>query len=458
MRDGGSRQAATGEGAGPLGILAGAGSFPLEIAAAVSGRGRAVHVVAIDGFAAPEAARFPGERVGLGQVGRMLRSFRRADCREIVIAGGLQRPDLTRLRPDWGLIRHLPTLLRLTRGGDDSVLRRVVQFLERQGFVVRGAGDVAPELLAEAGPMSRRRPEADHGLAIARAVAAMQALGGFDIGQAVVATAERVIAVESARGTDALLAALGPDGAAAGAGVGGVLVKLAKPGQELRVDLPAIGPQTIVRAAAAGLMGIAVSAGRAIVLERQVLVAEADQAGLFVHGIAPAAEDDAGPALAAVDPFRLKPLTVLARRAPTPSERQDILMARQLMPVLASQSLGAAAIIAGRHVLAVAAGLAVPAMIHLVGRDSQWGRRAFKAQLGTLVIDLGQADGGQPGEGQPAASEVHLTRDVFAAAHAAGLAGVVCLGMAIPESRRAEVIGWANDARMFLLAEEAAHG
>ncbi|MFM9940638.1 MAG: LpxI family protein [Hyphomicrobiaceae bacterium] len=443
----------SGHAAGPLGILAGAGSYPLEIAAAVTGRGRPVHVVAIDGFAAPETALYPCERVGLGQLGRMLASFRRAACLELVIAGGLRRPDLTRIKPDWGVIRHLPSILQLTRGGDDSVLRRVVQFFEKQGFVVRGAADVAPELLAGAGPIASRRPDGLQLKAIARAVAALRTLGAFDVGQAAVATPERVVALESVRGTDAMLAALGPGGAADGAARDGVLVKLAKPGQEMRVDLPAIGPTTIEGAVAAGLAGLAVSAGQAIVLERAQLVAQADQAGLFVQGLdMPPLSGDL-PSATFVDPYKLTPLSVLARRAPTPWERRDIGIGRQLAVALAKLDLGRAAVVAGEHVLAVSASLDVPTMLALIGRDSQWGRRLFKSQLGTLVLDLGQRS-----QETPTDLDGLVSLEVFAAAKAARLAGVVCLGAKLPEARRDEIIGWANDARLYLLAEESLHG
>lgn len=450
MREADAGIAETGRDAGPLGILAGAGAFPIEIAGAVLGRGRTVHIVALDGFAEPETTAFPHEKVGLGQVARILRSFRRAGCREIVIAGGLRRPDLTRLKPDWGLVRYLPTILSLTRGGDDSVLRRVVRFFEQQGFAVRGATDVAPELLAPAGPLGALTPNSAELAAIKRAARAIRVLGAFDIGQAAVATSERVIAIESVRGTDALLASLA--GSLSGIAKGGVLVKLAKPGQEMRVDLPAIGPRTVDGATAAGLSGVAIGAGEAIVLDRSKLSAQSDAAGLFVYGLpkAAGAEDLAAPA--PLDPHAMRPLAVLARRAPTPSERSDVYIGRQLIHVLARESLGRAAVISGHHVLAIATELDIPAMLANIGRDSQWGRRVFKPRIGTLVIDLG------PGDGETAAlSESLLSLEVFAAVKDARLAGVAVLGGRIPEQRRADVIGWANDARLFLLAEEATH-
>lgn len=436
---------------GPLGILAGAGAYPIEIAEAVSQRGRGVHIVAIDGFADAATARFPHERVGLGQVGRMLASLRRAGCRDMVIAGGLRRPDLTKLRPDWGLVRFLPTIIGLTRGGDDSVLRRVVRFFEGQGFIVRGAADVAPELLATTGPLGLRVPDADDEVAIRSAARAIQALGPFDIGQAAVATRDGVVALETTRGTDALLAALASDGAAAGQAHGGVLVKLAKPGQELRVDLPAIGPRTVEGAVAAGLKGIAVGAGHAIVLQRSAMSEAADRAGLFVQGIDPSNVQAGLP----IDPAEVPQtaLRVVSRRAPTPAERRDVAIGRRLMGVVAREDLGRAAIVAGEHVLAVSGMLDPVAMIRATGRDSQWGRRLFKSQIGTLLIDVGARQGA-------ASADVAglLSLETFTAARDGGLAGIACLGGGLPAERREEIVGWAKDARIFLLVEEAADG
>ena len=427
-------------GHGPLGILAGAGALPIEIAASVNVRGRAVHLVAIAGFAENEIADFPHEWVTLGQIGGMLASFRRAGCREIVIAGGLRRPDILRTRPDLGALRHMPTILSLTRGGDDSLLRRVVRFFEGQGFIVRGAGEMAPELLAAGGPAGRRTPTDAELHSVAKAARAIRALGRFDVGQAAVATTDGVVAIETARGTDALLAVLAAGGAASGSGRGGVLVKLAKPGQELRVDLPAIGPRTIDGAVKAGLAGIAVEAGRTIVLERGATRTAADEAGIFLYGLEEAVSSDLPPL---ADLAAMRPLSVLARRAPTPRERRDNAIGRQLLDVMRREDLGRAAVIAGEHVLAVSGQLDVATMLRTLGRDAQWGRRWFRRRIGSLALRL---DGGE---------DSVLTLETFQAAADARLAGIVCDGGTIPSARLAEVAGWANDARMFLMAEVA---
>lgn len=435
----------------PLGILAGGGQFPIDIAEATLRRGRQVHFVALDGFADQDRiSGYPHERVGLGQVGRILSSFRRAGCRELIIAGTLQRPNLLRLRIDAGFLRHLPTVAKLTRGGDDSVLRRVVRFFEGEGFAVRGVPDIAPELLAGAGDLGSVRATAEQRRAIERASGAIAAFGPFDIGQAVVATPDRIVAIESTRGTDAMLAELGPDGVGAGAGSGGVLVKLAKPGQELRVDLPAIGLKTVQRASAAGLAGIAVGAGAAVVLERERMGAEANHAGLFVTGVTDTAVSDRVSASTVTrwtpdDIARLSPLQPLARRVPTPSDRRDISISREVLEVMRREGAGRAAVVAREHVLLVAGALPVAPLLAPLGQRHHWGLRAFRSRIGTLALDLTGLD--------DSTVEATFQIDVFRAARDARLAGLICVGRTIPAGLRDTWAGWSNDGMLFLMGE-----
>ena len=229
-----------------IGILAGGGRLPLMIAESVVARGGSVHIVAIEGEADPEIARFPHTWVNWGQIGRMVATLRARRADQLVIAGGVNRPDLWRIRPDVGFFMSLPQIVSLLAGGDDSVLTRVVRFFEAKGLSVRGVHEVAPDLLAGAGRMggvalSEREAEADAELGFA----VRAALGVVDAGQAVVVAHGEVLAIEGAEGTDAMLQRVAALPAAAiGAGARGVLAKGPKPGQELRVDMPAIGPRT----------------------------------------------------------------------------------------------------------------------------------------------------------------------------------------------------------------------
>lgn len=266
-----------------LGIIAGGGTLPVRLAETCRARGRAHLVIALEGQADPSA--YPGSslvRLRLGALGAALTRLRAEEVGEVVMAGPVRRPSLAELRPDLQGVRFLARhALKLKRLGDDGLLRVLIGEFERQGFRVVGAAEVLDDLLAPPGVWTRRRPDPQDRADIARAAAVLDALGPLDVGQACVAQQGLVLGIEAIEGTAALL------GRCAGlrrAGGGGVLVKLAKPGQEARVDLPTIGPDTVSQAVEAGLAGIAVEAGRALALERREVIAEADAAGLFVLG------------------------------------------------------------------------------------------------------------------------------------------------------------------------------
>jgi DUF1009 family protein len=196
---------------------------------------------------------------------------------------------LSELRLDWGTIRVMRSLLAAFRGGDDHLLSGVSRIFERDGFRLVGIKDVAPDLLMPEGCLTRTVPDSSQNADIAKGRALLQALSPFDIGQAAVVIDGHVVAVEDIGGTDALLAhvaRLRAQGAIRARPGRGVLVKAPKSGQDLRFDLPTLGPRTIEGVAAASLAGIAVVAGNTIVAESQAMIEAADKAGLFVTGLA----------------------------------------------------------------------------------------------------------------------------------------------------------------------------
>ncbi len=267
-----------------IGVVAAGGSIPGAVCDAALAKGIDVHVVALKGQADPALSRFPHRWVRLGQVGHMLAALRETRCRDIVIVGSLRRPDLWKTGVDFGLLRNLPTILSLTRGGDDTVLKRVVRFFEGQGFRVRGAHEIAPALLAPGGPFGGVVPSREDEQDISHALALLAVLGPFDVGQAVVVARGHVLAVEAAEGTDEMLKRCGTLRQWGGRKRAGVLVKAPKPGQELRVDMPVIGPRTVELAAAAGLAGIAVALGKVMIADQADMVSLADSHHIFVTG------------------------------------------------------------------------------------------------------------------------------------------------------------------------------
>ena len=273
-----------------VGILAGGGPLPAAVARAVLAQGRAVFIVAFQDFAEPEVvAPFPHEVIRLAAAGQILAALRRHSCRELVLIGPVRRPALRDLRPDTEGARILARVGRALFGGDDGLLGALVRVLGEEGFVVRGAHEFLHEALAQPGPLGRHAPDHQAEADIARGVAVVRALGRLDVGQGCIVQDGLVLAVEALEGTDRMIER------AAGLrqpGPGGVLVKLVKPGQERRADLPTIGPRTIEGAAAAGLRGIAIEAGGTLLTDRAGCIVAADRLGLFMTGIDPAALTD----------------------------------------------------------------------------------------------------------------------------------------------------------------------
>lgn len=262
--------------------------MPAIIAEAALARGDRVHVVGIEGFAGDNISKYPHDIVGIGQVGRLLDALKRNDCKQIVIVGVVRRPNLREVKIDMGAIANMASILSWTVGGDNSMLSAIVSLFEEKGFQVLGAHEVAPGILAAPGPLARHKPAKEDMDDIRTGLEVVAALGAHDVGQAAVVSRKYVLAVEAAEGTDNMLercVGMRPWGAGALRGRHGVLVKSAKPGQDRRIDLPAIGPETVRRAAEAGLAGIAVVAGDVMIAEREETVKLANRTGLFVYGI-----------------------------------------------------------------------------------------------------------------------------------------------------------------------------
>lgn len=266
--------------AGTLGIIAGGGPMPARLAAAAVASGRRVFVLGLEGHVdAPSIAPFPHRIVRIGAAGEALAALRGAGVDELVLLGPVKRPSLLTLMPDAEGARILARIGRAAFAGDDGLLAAVVRVLEEEGFRVRGAQEVMAGLAAPEGVLGRVAPSAAAEADILRGVAVARALGAVDVGQAVVVQQGIVLGVEAAEGTDALLArcaGLRRDGPP------GVLVKLAKPGQEARADLPTVGVRTVQGAAEAGLAGIALEAGLTLMPEREATIAAADRLGLFL--------------------------------------------------------------------------------------------------------------------------------------------------------------------------------
>jgi DUF1009 family protein len=278
-----------GEGLGAVGIVAGGGALPAAVARSLEAQGRRPVVFAITGYCDNETVAGRAHHwIELGRLGRLLRLLRSEGCGDVVLLGSLVRPALSELRLDWRTLRAMPALVRAFRGGDDHLLTGVASIFESEGFNLVGVRDLVPELTVPAGLVTRRGPDEAARHDIERGRAALIAMSAFDIGQAAVVIDNHVVAIEDIEGTDALLARVArlrtEQRIRAPAGRG-VLVKTPKAGQDLRFDLPALGPRTIDGVVKAELGGVAVVAGQTLLAEPEAVVAAADRAGLFVIGL-----------------------------------------------------------------------------------------------------------------------------------------------------------------------------
>ena len=269
-----------------LGVVAGAGALPFMVKDFCRARGRPVFVLALEGHADPAVVRdVPHAWIRVGAAGRGLEILHRAGVRELVLAGAVRRPGLLELRPDWRTMAFLAKVGRKAMGGDNALLRAVILELEAEGFRVIGVDGLIEDLVAAVGLYGGPAPDDQAWTDIGRGVEVARRLGALDVGQGAVVQQGLVLAVETVEGTDAMLARCG---SLARQGPGGVLVKVCKPDQERRADLPTIGMATLSHAAAAGLRGIAVEAGSALVVDRQAMAEQAGRLGVFVIGIDPA--------------------------------------------------------------------------------------------------------------------------------------------------------------------------
>ncbi|MFH1796158.1 MAG: UDP-2,3-diacylglucosamine diphosphatase LpxI [Pseudomonadota bacterium] len=274
-----------------IAVGAGAGRLPVELVERLVAMGHRPFVVLIEGEADAASPVLTGQDhwiMPLEHIGKAAARFRREGVTHLVMAGGVSRRlRLRSLRPSLGILHMVPRVAASLARGDDNLLRAIVRYYEGQGITVVGAHDIMPDLLAPPGVLTTHAPKARDRADLKAAAIAARAIGALDIGQAAIAIGGRAVALEGIEGTDGLLqrtVALRKNGRIAGTS-GGVLVKCAKPSQELRADLPTIGAGTVELAHAAGLAGIGIEADRSIVLDMGAVVSRADELGLFVIGL-----------------------------------------------------------------------------------------------------------------------------------------------------------------------------
>ncbi len=265
-------------------VVAGSGVLPRIVVDALRKAGRAYVVVAFDGIELDWLEDHPVQRAMFEKPGKLFKGLRKAGVQQVVLAGAMGRPRLNPLKFDATGLRLAPVVAAALKKGDSGTLGIVTALFEAENFTITGAHEVAPSLLAQAGIATRAQLDDADKQDAERASRIIEALGAVDVGQGAVVAQGICLGVESIQGTDAMLrfVAQNPHRLPDKNGARGVLVKLPKPGQDLRVDMPAIGPDTFDAVAAAGLAGVVVQAGAVLVLGQQETIARADGLGLFL--------------------------------------------------------------------------------------------------------------------------------------------------------------------------------
>ena len=265
-----------------IGLIAGGGMMPVEIVQSCRARGIEVHVAGLKPWADEDRYKEINHVMArIGEVGKILKFFKAAGVQDIVLAGGIKRPSLKELMPDMEAIKILAKVA-ITKANDDTLFRAVVGAIEERGFRVLGIEEIVPEMLFQEGIYGKIKPSEGDMDDIHRGVEVVRALGAVDVGQAVVIQEGIVLAVEAVEGTDKMLARAAEWRKP---GKAPVMVKILKPGQETRVDMPAMGIQTIEQLKQYGIGGIAVEAGAILVIEREAVIAAADAAKIFIIGL-----------------------------------------------------------------------------------------------------------------------------------------------------------------------------
>ena len=265
-----------------LGMIAGSGMMPVEIIKHCKDTGTEIFVVGLEPYATEDQLKdVPHIFAKIGEAGKMLKALKNNDVQNVVLAGGIKRPSFKELIPDWEGAKIMAKLA-IKKMSDDNLFRAVMDEIERHGFKVVGIEEVVPEMLFTEGIYGKMKPSTEDMDDIQRGVTVAKALGAVDVGQAVVVQEGMVLAVEAIEGTDMMLsraATVKKQGKAP------VMVKVLKPGQDTRVDLPAIGLQTIEQLKKYGIKGIAVEAGGILLIEREAVIKMADEEGIFIIGM-----------------------------------------------------------------------------------------------------------------------------------------------------------------------------
>lgn len=265
-----------------VGIIAGGGGLPQAVAAELTRHGRALFVVLLDGIAdARWANAYPHASISIAKAGAIIRTLKEQGCQSILFLGKVARPEFTRLKPDLFGLKIIYRLARAARQGDDGLLRAILNIFEEEGFKIMPLQQAAGSLLGKAGCLTSSPPTLDEQKTIRRAISIIHGFAANHPGQGIIIKGTRILAVEDASGTDAMLMRVAAEIDAKGA----ILVKALRQSQESRVDLPTLGIDTVRLAHKVGLKGLAWAADEALLIDQLEMANIANGADIFLCGM-----------------------------------------------------------------------------------------------------------------------------------------------------------------------------
>ena len=267
-----------------IGIIAGGGRMPILLAEECARRNIEVFGVGFEDHTDSDFFELcPNITSKLGQVGTIIKAFQKRDVQDLVLIGSIKRPSFSELIPDLKATKFLAKN-GLKAQGDSGLLSALREFLEGEGFRIHGIQDFIPDLVISEGVLTKTKPNKQDRADIERGIEVLQGMAAIDIGQAVIVQDGLVLGVEAIEGTSALIERCAP---LKRKGAKGVLLKLCKPQQDVMLDLPTIGIETLKRIHEAGFGGIAAHAGKSLIVDQEELVSYANQHHLYMVGVNP---------------------------------------------------------------------------------------------------------------------------------------------------------------------------
>lgn len=268
-----------------LAIISGTGALPRVIAEVCKESNQPYYVVLFKGTDLDWVKGHPVIETLIERPGKLIKELKKKECDQVVFAGAMRRPNVNPLKLDTLGMKLVSKVLSNSKTGDDATLRAIVEVFENEGIIVRAAQDVAPDILPNEGVLTKLHPTEHDKSDVERAKTLVATLGELDVGQGAVVAQGLCLALETIQGTDVMLefVANNRDGFTSNTSdAKGVLYKAAKPKQDLRVDLPAIGPKTITNVHQAGLAGVAIQSRAVMILEREKTISLANELGVFI--------------------------------------------------------------------------------------------------------------------------------------------------------------------------------